>query len=202
MATPRWFRHARFFLGIALVVGSGAGGWWVVTRANTAEPYLVVSSDVLRGQPVHEEVLTEVFLSGPGQELGLLRPADREVLTGKVAAQDLTAGELLRLSDVEIPLPSDSTRFSLQIDVGGAEWVTRGTVVEVWVSPPTADQQFSVPYVASQAAQIVAVRTEEGFAANPALAHVDLDVPRRDLPELVHARANAFDIQLSPLPGG
>lgn len=202
MATPSRLRHARFLLGISLVLVSATGGWWLVSSANTAEPYLVLSSDVLRGQTVSEEVLTEVFLSGPGQELGLIRPVERDVLEGQVAAQDLTEGELLRLSDVEVPLPSDSTRFSVEIDVGGAEWVTRGTLVEVWVSPPTADQQFSVPYVASQAAQIVAVRTDEGFAANPALAHVDLDVPRRDLPELVHARANAFDIQLSPVPGG
>ena len=198
----RWFRHTRLLVGVALVSGSAATGWFLLAEAQRSEPYLVIATNIAKGQPATEEAVDEVLLGGAAEEIGLVRPEELDQYADYVAVTDLVAGDVLRRSDLERPVPTDSTRFSVEVDTGGADWLSRGTVVEVWVSPATADQQFSVPYVASPSARIVAVHADEGFAANPALVRVDLEVGRRDLPELVHARANGFDIQLSPTTGG
>ena len=197
-----WFRHMRLLVGALLVAGSSAAGWFLLSAAQSSEPFVVMTVDVTKGQAVTAEAVDEVLLGGAVGGIGLVRPAELEQFADYVAVSDLRAGDVLRRSDLQLPMPTDSTRFSVEVDTGGADWLSRGTVVEVWVSPATADQQFSVPYVAAPSARIVAVRAEEGFAANPALVRVDLEVGRRDLPELVHARANGFDIQLSPVAGG
>ena len=202
MQKRRWFRHTRLLVGVLLVAGSATAGWFLLSEAQRSEPYLVIASDIAKGHVVTAENVEEVFLGGEASAIGLVRPTELEQFADYVAVTDLVAGDVLRRSDLELPLPTDSTRFSVEVDTGGADWLARGTVVEVWVSPETGDQQFSVPYVAAPSARIVAVRADEGFAANPALVRVDLEVGRRDLPELVHARANGFDIQLSPLAGG
>jgi len=44
----------------------------------------------------------------------------------------------------------------------------------------------------------VALRQEEGFAANPSIIDVDVEVASRDIAQLVHASANGFDIRLTP----
>lgn len=197
-----WFRHTRVLVGVVLVAGSAAAGWFLLSEAQRSEPYVVIAADIAKGQPVTAEVVDEVLLGGGADGIGLVRPAELTQFAEYVAVTDLVAGDVLRRSDLQRPLPTDSSRFSVEVDTGGADWLSRGTLVEVWVSPLTADQQFSVPYVAAPFARIVDVRADEGFAANPALVRVDLEVGRRDLPELVHARANGFDIQLSPVAGG
>lgn len=198
--TKRGFRHVRLVVGLVLVAGSATTGWFLVSEARSSEPYVVLTTDIAKGQPVTPEATDEVFLGGASDDIGLVQPTELAEFVDYVAVGDLVAGDVLRRSDLDIPLPTGATRFSVEVDTGGTDWLSRGTTVEVWVSPPTADQQFSVPYVAAPSARIVAVQAEEGFAANPALVRVDLEVPRRDLPELVHARANGFDIQLSPAP--
>ena len=202
MQKKRWFRHTRLFVGVLLVAGSGAAGWFLFAEAQHSEPYVVIATDIGQGQAVTAERVQEVSLVGDTEGLGLVRPAELNQFADYVAVSDLVAGDVLRRSDLQRPLPSDSTRFSVEVDTGGADWLSRGTAVEVWVSPQTSEQQFSVPFVAAPSARIVAVRADEGFAANPALVWVDLEVSRRDVPELVHARANGFDIQLSPVAGG
>ena len=202
MQKKRWFRHTRLLVGLLLVAGSAAAGWMLLAEARTSEAYVVMATNIAKGQAVSSGTVDEVLLGGEAADIGLVRPGELDELADYVAVSDLVAGDVLRRSDLQLPLPTDSTRFSVEVDTGGADWLSRGTVVEVWVSPDTGDQQFSVPYVAAPSARIVAVRAEEGFAANPALVQVDLEVGRRDLPELVHARANGFDIQLSPVPGG
>ncbi len=202
MQNKRWFRQVRLLMGLLLVTGSATAGWFLMSEAQSSEPYVVLAADVARGQPLGAESTAEVFLGGASDDIGLVQPSELPELADYVAVSDLVAGDVLRRSDLDLPMPSGATRFNVEVDTGGADWLARGTTVEVWVSPATADQQFSVPYVAAASARIVAVQAEEGFAANPALVRVELEVHRRDLPELVHARANGFDIQLSPSPGG
>ena len=125
-------------------------------------------------------------------------PADIGSWQGYVATSDIAEGTILRGDSFAPPPLTNDTSFSVQVTIGATEWLVRGHYVDVWVSPPRDDQQFSVPNVAAPAARIIDIRQQEGFAADPDVLRVDLVVDARDLPPLIHARANGFDIQLSP----
>jgi hypothetical protein len=56
--------------------------------------------------------------------------------------------------------------------------------------------------VAGPRATITGVRVDEGFAADTTRVTVDLMVGRRELPALIHARANDYSIQVSPEVAG
>jgi len=191
-------RWARLAAGLSVIIFAIAGVWWVVESTNRLEAYLVAGADIAEGQAIESAALDEVYLATPGGNPGLATPSDADAWSGYVAASDIAAGSILLTDSFEPPPVTNETSFSVQVTIGATEWLVRGQHVDVWVSPPRDDQQFSVPSVAAPAARIVAIRQQEGFAADPDVLRVDLMVDSRDLPTLIHARANGFDIQLSP----
>ncbi len=197
---PRMRRpSARIPLGLTVVAVSVGGVWWVINDMNTLEPYLVTQSDVVAGTPLRDIAFEEVFLSSPGRTLELLKPGDEALGTDRTVATDIPAGAFLSHSQLTVPPPTDSTTFTTTLDLGGAPWLKPGAAVEVWVAAPLPDQSFSVPLVIAPHAVIVGVRMDEGFAADSTQVTVDLQVNRRELPSLIHARANDYSIQVSPV---
>lgn len=191
-------RVIRLVVGLGIVGISVGGVWWVVGSVNTLEPYLITTQEVSPGQPLTDVVTQTVYLATPSGNPGLLTPEAIEQDGGLVAGMGLSGGSLLLESYFLEPEPTDQSAFSVQVNGGGAGWLTAGHYVDVWISAPRENQQYAIPAVAAPAARIVAIRAEEGFAANPELVRVDLAVGSRDLPALIHAQANDFDIQLSP----
>ena len=191
-------RWGRLVAGLSLVIISVAGVWWVVESSHQLEAYLVAGEDIVPGQAFDETSLQVVYLATPSGSPGLISEAELSEWSGSVARVDIPQGSLV-LDSTFGPAPvTNETAFSVQVDIGVVEWLAAGRLVDVWVSPPREDQQFSVPAVAAPGARIVQTRSQEGFASNPDIVRVDLVVDRRDLPGLVHARANGFNIQLSP----
>ena len=191
-------RHARLVLGLAVVAISMGGVWWIVDSTNQLRPYLVTTTPLVSGDAFESAGMDVVYLASPSGDLGLIAPQRSEEFRGQVAAMEIPAGTVLLSSHFGAEQSRDHTSFSVRVDIGGARWLAPGRDVDVWVSAPMENQQFSVPEVASARARILETRSDEGFAANPDIVRVDLEVSRRDLAALVHARANAFDIQLSP----
>lgn len=191
-------RLARLVLGLGIVGISVGAVWWVVGSVNTLEPYLITTQDVSQGQKLADVATQTVYLGTPSGNPGLLTPAFLEDHGGLIAGASFPGGSVLLESHFVEPTPRDHSAFSVQVASGGASWLDTGQYVEVWISAPMENQQFAIPVVAAPAARIVAIRAEEGFAANPEVVRVDLAVGRRDLPALIHASANGFDIQLSP----
>lgn len=194
----RLSRHMRLAIGLAVVAVAMGGVWWIVDTTNQLRPYLVTTTPLLSGETFESAGVDVVYLTSPAGNLGLIAPERSDEFRGQVAAMEIPAGTVLLASHFGAEQSRDVTAFSVRIDIGGARWLAPGRYVDVWVSAPMDNQQFSVPEVASSMARIVEARGEEGFAANPDLVRVDLEVSRRDLAALVHARANSFDIQLSP----
>ncbi len=195
-------RWVRVLTGLSIVVLSTGGVWWVVDSTHQLEPYLVTSQEVLPGDEFSTLALEVVYLAVPAGNPGLIAAGERERWGDFVARGSIASGSVL-VEGMFGPRPrTNETAFSLQIDIGPAQWLVPGERVDVWVSPPREDQQFSVPTIAAPAARIVSIRANEGFAADPDLLRVDLVVETRDLAPLIHARANGFNIQLSPsVPG-
>lgn len=200
--TIRWQpHHARLAGGLALVAGSVTGVWVIVHEASSFEEYLVTTEPVLAGTPVSQVQWDLVPMGSAGRQLGFLSPEELEPTDQRVLRTDLPAGAPVLADQLRAEVPTDYTTFTTTIGVGGAPWLFPGATVEIWTSPPQADQTFSPPVVSSPLALVSGVRVEEGFAADSSIATVDLVVHRRELPELIHARANGFDIQLSPVTG-
>lgn len=188
----------RLFVGVAIVAGSLGGVWWVVNSTSQLEPFVVTVNEVVQGHPV-EDIDTEVvYLANPGNAVALIRPPQWEQLEGLVARGPIPAGSLLQTTWFDQPMPSDDSVFRVEVDIGGANWLTPGAVVDIWVSAPIENQRFSLPMVEAAGARVLATTYQEGFAANPEVVLVDIGLNQRDLPALIHARANDFDIQLTP----
>lgn len=188
----------RLIVGIAIVAVSLGGVWWVVDSTSQLEPYVVTVDDVVPGGLV-EDIDTEVvYLANPGNSVALLRPSQWEQLEGLVARGPIPAGSLLQATWFDQPVPSDDSIFRVEVDIGGASWLTPGAVVDIWVSAPMENQRFSLPMIEAAGAQVLTTTYQEGFAANPEVVLVDIGLNQRDLPALIHARANDFDIQLTP----
>lgn len=186
-------------VGAALIVIAGAGAWWVVQETNHLEPYLLTVSSVPAGTRVSDIEFELAYLSAPGVALPYLSPDTKEALSEKTIDVALPAGSLIDQRMVGTPPPADSTTFTIELDIGGAPWLVAGEWVEIWVAAPLEDQDFSVPVVSSPRALVTGVRIDDGFAADSSRVTVDLLVPRRSIASLIHAKANDYSIQLSPV---
>ena len=193
---------ARIPIGLALIASSMAGVWWVVDEMNRLEPYLIAAVDTPAGTPLGSIEFSEVYLASPGAPLNLLRPGDETRQPERTLIAALPAGSLLSDALLHVPPPADTTVFTATLDLGGAPWLVPGAQVEVWVAAPLEDQSFSIPLVVAPNARVTGVRVDDGFAADTSRVTVDLLVDRRELPALIHARANDYSIQVSPVVAG
>jgi hypothetical protein len=192
-------RSLRRATGVAMISIAGLGVWWVVQATNHLEPYLLTVSAAPAGTRVADIEFELAYLSAPGVSLPYLSPATKDAIGELTLDVALPAGSLVDQRLVGAPPPADSTTFTIELDIGGAPWLKAGEWVEIWVAAPLEDQAFSVPIVASPRALVTGVRTDEGFAADSSRVTVDLLVPRRGISTLIHAKANSYSIQLSPV---
>jgi hypothetical protein len=179
---------------------------------------LVASSIVgvmaaLSGSREMQSVLVSSSALSPGAEL---RTADvtvvevprNQVFDAYAGLQDLEGTLLLSApipSGVMIPRSAlsstslgDSSVVSIQLSVGSPEWLQPGATATFWVQPPSAENSFGEPFVLAPTVLVLAVSTQDGFAADATTSQVDLLVSRRALPGVLHAIANDFHISLTP----
>jgi len=192
-------RSLRRSAGAALIVIAGRGAWWVVQETNHLEPYVLTVSPVPAGTKVSDIEFELAYLSAPGVSLPYISPVTKDALGHLTTDVALPAGSLVDQRMVGTPPPADTTTFTVELDIGGAPWLVAGEWVEIWVAAPLKDQDFSVPVVSSPRALVTGVRVDEGFAADSSRVTVDLLVPRRGIASLIHAKANGYSIQLSPV---
>jgi hypothetical protein len=130
---------------------------------------------------------------------GALTPGD---LTGAMfVTRPVHQGQVVSRDSISRVAPSDDTTVTLELAIGQPVWLRAGAVAELWVSPPEGANGFGSPFVVSPSVVVTSVSSDDGFAADALSARVDVLVPRRDLPSVVHALANGFFIALTPVSG-
>lgn len=117
---------------------------------------------------------------------------------GLVLKSPMSQGELFARNDFGEPTRSDDSIVTITLAIGTPAWLKAGRVVQLWVAPPASENTFSAPFVLSPEVIIDQVALEEGFAADGASSRVDLRIPARDVPGVVHALANAYFLHLTP----
>jgi len=107
-------------------------------------------------------------------------------------------GDMIPQSAVSATPLSDSSVVSVTLSIGHPEWLQPGATATFWVQPPSAENSFAAPFVLAPTVLVLAVSTDEGFAADATTSQVDLLVSRRALPGFLHAIANNFHVSLTP----
>jgi hypothetical protein len=107
-------------------------------------------------------------------------------------------GGMIPKNSVSATSLSDSSVVSIQLMVGRPEWLQPGATATFWVQPPSAENSFGEPFVLAPAVVVLAVSSDDGFAADAMTSKVDLLVSRQALPGALHAIANKFHISLTP----
>jgi hypothetical protein len=179
------------------VLGSVAGVMGAVSSTNEAMTVLVATQALVPGVQIDASDLGTARVPVHAVFDGYLTELDRQ-RTLYVHAP-VEKGGLVPQASVSTTPPSDATVVSLDLVIGQPAWLTAGAVTELWVAPTDAGNAFTEPFVLSPRVSIVAVSIEEGFAANGAASRVDVLVPRRDLPGVIHALANGFFITMTPV---
>lgn len=190
----------KFSLGVILVVGSAAGVVALVSDASKSTEVLVASVSIAPGEEISRSNVEVQRVPVSPLWGDFASPA--ELNAGLSATETIDEGSVLPLGSLDTDVVSDDSVVTLSLSVGDPQWLTIGSLVEVWVAPPGDENSFEVPFVVAPQAVIIDVRLEEGFAADSSASTVDVSVPRRTLPGIVHALANDFFLYLTPIPGG
>jgi hypothetical protein len=188
----------RVGIGAFLVLFSVAGAYVVLEGRSETQNLVIADKDLMVGDTVSVEDIS--IAPVPLTEVLRVYLTDQEwaETEGLVLRRPISQGELLAWNDFGEPTRSDDSIATITLAIGTPTWLRAGNVVQLWVAPPASENSFSAPFVLSPEVIINHVAFEEGFAADGASSRVDLRIPARDVPGVVHALANAYFLYLTP----
>ena len=125
-------RDVRFWLGMILVLGSVTIGTRMLSAASHRVPAVVAVNALAAGSTVSALDLEVVNVAVPGS-VHVVTSVDE--LVGKVLAQPLVAGALIAPEVVVDSAVSTTRTLAIPIRAGHLPGVTRGSLVDVWVTP-------------------------------------------------------------------
>ena len=191
-----WLRSA---LGGVLVVGSVTGVLYTLNTGVETMTVIVANSPLSAGAQIGESDTRLVDVPVHPVFESALDPA---TLSGQLfVTSPLAEGSVIGANSVSPSAPTDDSTVTLQLSVGQPTWLRQGAVAELWVAPPEGTNGFGAPFVVSPHVAIIAVSRDDGFAADALTSTVDVLVPRRHVPSVIHALANGFYVSLTPVTG-
>lgn len=189
----------RISAGLSLVLVAVCATFVVVDSRGATRSVMIAEQELVPGSPVLNTDVTVVELAEDSTLNAYFSLQSLESVEGLVVNREIRAGELLRRDDFVEPSGRHDSVLTVSQSVGQPQWLARGQLVQVWVAPPVSENAFSAPFILSPEAVIARVSQDEGFAANGQESLVDLRVPTRDVPALIHALANRYFVHLAPL---
>ena len=190
--TP-WVRAA---IGGILVVGSIIGVMGALSGTRETQSVLMSNSALAPGTALGEADVSVVEVPRNAVFDGYVGPQELE--GSLFISSPVGPGDMIPKNAVSATSLSDSSVVSIQLAVGHPEWLQPGATATFWVQPPSAENSFGEPFVLAPAVVVLAVSSDDGFAADAMTSQVDLLVSRRALPGVLHAIANKFHISLTP----
>ncbi|MFT6973863.1 MAG: hypothetical protein ACJAV4_001100 [Pontimonas sp.] len=185
-------------MGAVLIVSSVAGAYVVLEGRSETQSVVIAAKDLMVGDTVSTEDISLASVP-PTEALGVyLTSPEWGGTEGLVLKRPIRRGELFTRADFGEPTRSDDSIVTITLTIGTPAWLRAGRVVQLWVAPPAPENSFSAPFVLSPEVIIDQVTPEEGFAADGASSRIDLRIPARDVPGVVHALANAYFLHLTP----
>ena len=189
----------RLWAGVGLIGVSVAAMSWVVQSGSESRPVAVLGSPVAMGQKIGDSDLTWVEAPLSSAFDRFLSESEWRGSSDLVAVRLLEAGVFLTQDDLVEPTTRDDSIITLTLSVGSPPWLAPGQRAQLWVAPPLSENAFSSPFVLSPEVIIDRVAADDGFAADNTVSLVDVRVPIRDLPGVIHAVANNYFVYLTPV---
>ncbi|GEM_PF-872017 len=190
--TP-WVRGA---IGGLLVLSSTVGVMIALSGTRDTQSVLVSNSALAPGTALRDADVSVLDVPRNAVFDGYVGPQE---LDGSLfLGSPVAPGDMIPQSAVSATPLSDSSVVSVTLSIGHPEWLQPGATATFWVQPPSAENSFAAPFVLAPTVLVLAVSTDEGFAADATTSQVDLLVSRRALPGILHAIANNFHVSLTP----
>jgi len=197
---PSW-RDPRLLVGLLLVLGSVTAGGVVVATVDDTVPVYVAARPLVPGDALDAADLSVVHASldaaGPRYLTATSVPPPGRVLVRAVPAGELVplsalgSREQVGLRPVSVPLPAE-----------GAEQVTTGALVDVWVA--ARDRQrgvgaYTAPQRVAVGVQVAGRSTRQGALGSSTSTAAQLLLEPDLLPRLIEAVDNEARITLVPV---
>ena len=192
-------QFVRTAVGVSLVVVSVAVVGFITTDSSDSQIVLVAQDGLVQGQALTAADVAEVRMPANPSFDPYLSSVDQ--LLGLYANQSVGLGELVPRSVLVEDKPNDDAVVTLELRIGNPAWLRSGVVAELWVSPLADTNSYAPPFVVSPQVVVVDVTREDGFAADQTTSRVDVLIPRRHLPSVLHALANQHVLHLTAVGG-
>lgn len=195
MAARRTWMDPRLVIGIALVLASLAGVWFVVQQSARTETAWAATRTLLPGDTLTAADVQQVEVRMPqSQDRYLAASADP---VGMLVASTIGEGEVLPLR--ALGATAGDGRSAVVIDLQGAlpSAVRAGSLVDVWTAAP-GEEGYGAPEVLVDDAIVVGVVEDDGILASAA-QQLELLVPADATAVLLEAMSNEHMLSVVPL---
>lgn len=190
----------RFLIGIALVIISITGVWFLIAASDDITPVLQTTRTITEGEVVTTDDFTvaEVGLGALAEDYA--SPGD--VTEGQVATRTLRAGELMPDSALAPASASRSTTIVVESSTPIPHDVAAGTVVELWSAPPLEDgRSFDSPRILVADVIVRDVIEADGMLAESGVS-VELVIDRADVAGVLDAVTGGAVLSVVPVGPG
>jgi hypothetical protein len=189
---------ARFFIGIALILASVAGVWWVVSAARQTVPVLSAGATIVPGQAVSAGDLAVVEVTLGGAETAYLAP--HELSEGYVATRTIRAGELVPASAVASADEAAVTTVVVRSAVDVPRAVDAGTPVELWEAPLVEPGVYDEPRILVADATVAAVLRDDAVMGAGGTS-IELVIDEASVADVLAAVASGAALSAVPQAG-
>lgn len=197
---PRAFwADIRFLLGIALVVASVAGVWFVVAAARQTAPVFAAARTIVPGEAIAADDLRVVDVALGQLEDAYAAPAT--LAPGAVALRTIAAGELVPADAVGDAQAARTTTVVVHSATEVPAAVSSGSIVEVWAAPQLERGVYDVPRILVASATVVSVARDDSMMGTDGAA-AELVIERSAVADTLAAIASGARVSLVPAAGG
>ena len=200
---PGW-KDLRLVVGLLLVLLSVAGGIRLVGELDETTPVYAAARDLVPGQALSEQDVAVVQVR-MGDTLARYVDGAAELTSGTYLLHGVRAGELVPASALGTAQQALDKTVSVPVDQAAAASLTRGTVVDVWVSrreDGAVGEAYQDPELLLAGAQVDGVPADGnrlGVGVGRTAVHVV--VPAEQVGSVIAAVDQGARITLVPTPG-
>ncbi|MFT4214779.1 MAG: SAF domain-containing protein [Microbacterium sp.] len=197
---PRAFwADLRFLLGVALIVVSVAGVWFVVAAARQTVPVFAAARTIVPGEAVDAADLRVVEVALGQLEEAYASPAS--LIPGAVATRTITAGELVPRDALGDADQARTTTVVLRSATEVPAVVDTGATVEVWAASLVEHDVYDTPRILVASATVVSVDRDDSLMGSAGTT-VELVIARADVAATLAAMADGSSLSIVPTSAG
>lgn len=187
----------RFIIGVALVLASIAGVWFVVSISKTTTQVYVANGVLLPGEQLTAANVRTIDVAlGPATDTYL---DAGELPEGMAITRTLTDGELIPRAALTDQVSLEATRVVIETAGAIPAGIAKGSTVTLWVTPAVDGDEAPEPRILVADAVVVTVTVAESMVQ--AKTSLELIVPQQAIAGVLAAIAGEGSFWVVPAGG-